>query len=189
MIAGDGEGKPKGFLQSKALITVDAEPGQASASFLGANAIKMQARAMPRNRERLVWLMHPDAEELLPYLSIQNGEAAKFLWNPEGGLGNFDTQRVLNKPVLFDDSCSALGAVGDINLIDPFQYILLTKGTARQDWSVHVEFLTDQNCFRMVYRCNGAPKTDSTLTIKNSKKVRSPFITLAARGGSGDAEG
>jgi hypothetical protein len=95
---------------------------------------------------------------------------------------------VLNKPVLFDDSCSALGAAGDVNLIDPFQYILLTKGTARQDWSVHVEFLTDQNCFRMVYRCNGAPKTDSTLTIKNSTKARSPFITLAARGGTG-AEG
>lgn len=189
VIAGDGEGKPRGFLNSKALITVDAEPGQAAGSFLGANAIKMQARAMPRNRERLVWLMHPDAEELLPYLSIQSGEAAKFLWNPEGGLGNFDTQRVLNKPVLFDDSCSALGAKGDINLIDPFQYILLTKGTARQDWSVHVEFLTDQNCFRMVYRCNGAPKTDSTLTIKNSTKKRSPFITLADRGGASDAEG
>ena len=167
---------------------MDTEPGQAAGSFLGANAVKMQARAMPRNRERLVWLMHPDVEELLPFLSIQNGEAAKFLWNPEGGLGNFDTQRVLNKPVLFDDSCSALGAAGDINLIDPFQYILLTKGTARQDWSVHVEFLTDQNCFRMVYRCNGAPKTDSTLTIKNSTKARSPFITLAARGGTG-AEG
>ena len=188
VIAGDGEGKPKGFLKSKALITVDTEPGQAAGSFLGANAVKMQARAMPRNRERLVWLMHPDVEELLPFLSIQNGEAAKFLWNPEGGLGNFDTQRVLNKPVLFDDSCSALGAAGDINLIDPFQYILLTKGTARQDWSVHVEFLTDQNCFRMVYRCNGAPKTDSTLTIKNSTKARRPFITLAARGGTG-AEG
>ena len=51
-----------------------------------------------------------------------------------------------------------------------------------------MEFLTDQNCFRMVYRCNGAPKTDSTLTIKNSQKKRSPFITLAARGGTG-AEG
>ncbi len=189
VIDGDGEGKPKGFLKSKALITVDAEPGQTAGTFLGANAIKMQARAMPRNRERLVWLMHPDAEELLPYLSIQSGEAAKFLWNPEGGLGNFDTQRVLNKPVLFDDSCSALGAKGDINLIDPFQYILLTKGTARQDWSVHVEFLTDQNCFRMVYRCNGAPKTDSTLTIKNSKKVRSPFITLADRGTVSEADG
>jgi len=99
--------------------------------------------------DRLVWLMHPDAEELLPYLSIHSGEAAKFLWNPEGGLGAFDTQRVLNKPVLFEDSCSALGKKGDVNLIDPFQYILLTKGTAKQDWSIHVEFLTDQMCFRL----------------------------------------
>ncbi len=181
VISGDGVGKPLGILNSKAIITVDKESGQAAGTFLGANAIKMQARAMPRNRDRLVWLMHPDAEELLPYLSIQSGEAAKFLWNPEGGLGNFDTQRVLNKPVLFEDSCSALGSKGDINLVDPMYYILLTKGTAKQDWSVHVEFLTDQNCFRMVYRCNGAPKIEKPLTIKNSAKTRSPFVTLAAR--------
>ena len=181
VISGDGVGKPLGILNSKAIITVDKESTQAAGTFLGANAIKMQARAMPRNRDRLVWLMHPDAEELLPYLSIQSGEAAKFLWNPEGGLGNFDTQRVLNKPVLFEDSCSALGSKGDINLVDPMYYILLTKGTAKQDWSVHVEFLTDQNCFRMVYRCNGAPKIEKPLTIKNSAKTRSSFVTLAAR--------
>ena len=181
VISGDGVGKPLGILNSKAIITVDKESTQAAGTFLGANAIKMQARAMPRNRDRLVWMMHPDAEELLPYLSIHSGEAAKFLWNPEGGLGNFDTQRVLNKPVLFEDSCSALGSKGDINLVDPMYYILLTKGTAKQDWSVHVEFLTDQNCFRMVYRCNGAPKIEKPLTIKNSAKTRSPFVTLAAR--------
>lgn len=181
VISGDGVGKPLGLLNSKAIIAVDKESGQAAGTFLGANAIKMQARAMPLNRDRLVWLMHPDAEELLPYLSIQSGEAAKFLWNPEGGLGNFDTQRVLNKPVLFEDRCSALGSKGDINLVDPMYYILLTKGTAKQDWSVHVEFLTDQNCFRMVYRCNGAPKIEKPLTIKNSTKTRSPFVTLAAR--------
>ncbi len=183
IISGDGEGKPKGLLMSKALITVDAEAGQGAGTFVGANAIKMQARAMPKGRERLVWLMHPDVEEQLPYLSIQSGEAAKFLWNPEGGLGNFDTQRVLNKPVIFEDSCSALGTKGDINLIDPYQYILLTKGTAKQDWSIHVEFLTDQSCFRMVFRCNGAPKVETPLTIKNSAKTRSPFIALADRGG------
>ena len=181
VICGDGVGKPLGLIHSKALVTVDKESGQAAGSFLGANAIKMQARAMPRNRERLVWLMHPDAEELLPTLSIQSGEAAKFLWNPEGGLGNFDTQRVLNKPVLFEDSCSALGNAGDILLVDPYMYILLTKGTVKQDWSIHVEFLTDQNCFRVVYRCNGAPKVSKPLTIKNSTKTRSPFVALAAR--------
>ena len=148
---------------------------------MGANAIKMQARAMPRGRERLVWLMHPDLEEQLPYLSIQSGEAAKFLWNPEGGLGNFDTQRVLNKPVLFEDSCASPGVRGDALLVDPYMYILLTKGTVKQDWSIHVEFLTDQNCFRVVYRCNGAPKVNKPLTIKNSSKTRSPYVALADR--------
>ena len=181
VISGDGVGKPLGLLNSGAMLTVNKEANQAAGTFLGANAIKMQARCMPRNRDRLVWLMHPDVEEQLPYLAIQSGEAAKFLWNPEGGLGNFDTQRVLNKPVLFEDSCSALGTKGDVMLVDPMQYILLTKGTAKQDWSIHVEFLTDQNCFRMVYRCNGAPKISKPLTIKNSTKTRSAFVTLAGR--------
>lgn len=181
VISGDGVGKPLGLLNSGAMIEVAKETGQAAGTFLGANAIKMQARAMPRNRERLVWMMHPDVEEQLPYLSIQTGEAAKFLWDPEGGLGNFDTQRVLHKAVLFEDCCSALGKKGDIMLVDPFQYILLTKGTVKQDWSVHVEFLTDQSCFRVVFRCNGRPKVNTPLTIKNSAKARSPFIALAAR--------
>ena len=181
VISGDGAGKPLGLLHSKALLAVDKESSQAAGTFTGANAIKMQARAMPRHRDRLAWLMHPDVEEQLPYLAIQSGEAAKFLWNPEGGLGNFDTQRVLNKPVLFEDSCSALGSKGDILLVDPYMYILLTKGTAKQDWSIHVEFLTDQNCFRMVFRCNGAPKVSKPLTIKNSTKTRSPFVALADR--------
>ena len=123
----------------------------------------------------------PLPEEQLPLLSIQSGDESKFLWNPEGGLGAFDTQRVLNKPVLFEDSCSALGSKGDILLVDPYQYILLTKGTAKQDWSIHVEFLTDQSCFRMVFRCNGAPKVSKPLTIKNSAKTRSPFVALADR--------
>lgn len=185
VINGDGNGKPTGILKSPALITVDAEASQAAGTFVGANAVKMQARSLIRNRERMVWLMHPDVEEQLPTLHLQQGDAAKFLWTPEGGLGNFDAQRVLGKSVLFEDSCPALGTKGDIMLVDPFQYILLTKGTAKQDWSIHVEFLTDQNCFRMVYRCNGAPKVKNPVTLKNSTKTRSPFIALANRSAAG----
>lgn len=181
VIAGDGVGKPLGIINSKALITVEKEQSQANGTFVGNNAVKMQARSMPKNRNRLVWLMHPDVEEQLPLLAIKSGDESKFLWNPEGGLGGFDTQRVLHKPVLFEDSCSALGTKGDILLVDPFQYILLTKGAAKQNWSIHVEFLTDQNCFRLVFRCNGAPKVNKPLKIKNSTKPRSPFVALADR--------
>lgn len=181
VISGDGVGKPLGLLHSKAAIEVEKTANQAAKTFTGDNVIKMMGRAMPRNRDKLVWLMHPDVEELLPYLAIQSGEAAKFLWNPEGGIGGFDTQRVLNKPVLFEDNCSALGEKGDIMLVDPTQYILLTKGTIKQDWSIHVEFLTDQSCFRIVFRCNGAPKVHNPIKIKNSDKPRSPFVLMGAR--------
>ena len=71
VISGDGVGKPLGLLNSGAMLTVNKEANQAAGTFLGANAIKMQARCMPRNRDRLVWLMHPDVEEQLPYLAIQ----------------------------------------------------------------------------------------------------------------------
>ncbi len=181
VIAGDGVGKPMGILNSSALISVAKGTGQAAKTLTGENIIKMLGRAMPKDRQNLVWLMHPDLEEQLPYLTITQGTESKFLWNPEGGLGGFDSQRVLNKPVLFDDNCSAVGKKGDIMLLDPKQYMLLKKGTAKQDWSMHVEFLTDQMCFRLVFRCNGMPKVSVPITIKNSTQTRSPFVTLADR--------
>lgn len=183
VIGGDGVGKPLGYLNSPALVTVAKETSQAAGTFVGNNAVKMMARAMPKNRGRLVWLMHPDMEEQLPALSItsSDGSTSKFLWDPEGGIRNFDTQRILGKPVIFDQNCATPGAVGDVTLVDPFQYILLSKGTIKQDWSMHVEFLTDQMCFRVVFRCNGTPKVNSPLTIKNSTKTRSPFVALADR--------
>lgn len=183
VIGGDGVGKPMGILNSSALVTVAKETSQAAGTFVGNNAVKMLARAMPKNRDRLVWLMHPDMEEQLPALSItsSDGSASKFLWDPEGGIRNFDAQRVLGKTVIFDQNCATPGVVGDVMLVDPFQYILLSKGTIKQDWSMHVEFLTDQMCFRVVFRCNGTPKVNSPLTIKNSTKTRSPFVALADR--------
>ena len=183
VIGGDGVGKPLGILNSSALVTVAKETSQAAGTFVGNNAVKMLARAMPKNRDRLVWLMHPDMEEQLPALSItsSDGSTSKSLWDPEGGIRNFDAQRVLGKTVIFDQNCATPGVVGDVMLVDPFQYILLSKGTIKQDWSMHVEFLTDQMCFRVVFRCNGTPKVNSPLTIKNSTKTRSPFVALADR--------
>ena len=181
VISGDGVGKPLGILNSPALITVDKAPSQAAGTLLGTNVIKMQSRTPFRNRSKMVWLAHPDLEELMPELTVGKGAAERLLWSPEGGLGGFDTQRVLNKPVIYEDSCSAVGDKGDLMLVDPMSYILLAKGTVRQDWSMHVQFLTDQHCFRVIYRCNGKPKVDSAVKIKNSKNTRSPFVTLAER--------
>lgn len=184
IIAGDGTGKMTGLMKSGALITVDAETGQAAKTLNAQNILKMWSRALGSGRKNMVWLMHPDLEDQLPQLMLGD----KLIWMPEGGISGAQYQTILGRPVLFNDNCQPIGTKGDVLLADLKQYMLLKKGTAKQDWSMHVEFLTDQMCFRMVLRCNGTPKVTAPVTLKNSKRTRSPYVTLAARGGSGSGD-
>ena len=178
IIHGDGDKKPLGIMNSDALVQVAKAADQAAGTITADNIFAMWQRSLFQNRSKMIWLAHPDTEMQLQKLTF-NDEA---IWMPEGGLSASPYQRVLGRPVIYDDNMAALGAKGDIALVDLSQYLLLKKGSAKQDWSMHVEFLTDQMCFRMVLRCNGAPKVNAPLKIKNSSLTRSPFITLAARG-------
>ena len=178
IIHGDGDKKPLGIMNSDALVQVAKAADQAAGTITSDNIFAMWQRSLFQNRSKMIWLAHPDTEMQLQKLTF-NEEA---IWMPEGGLSASPYQRVLGRPVIYDDNMAALGAKGDIALVDLSQYLLLKKGSAKQDWSMHVEFLTDQMCFRMVLRCNGAPKVNAPLKIKNSSLTRSPFITLAARG-------
>lgn len=177
IIGGSGSGQPLGILESDATVEVAKETSQAAATINTDNILKMWQRGYHRYRNNMVWLCHPDCEEQLQRLEM-NGDS---IWMPEGGLTVAPYQRVLGRPVIYTDQCSALGTAGDILLADLSKYILLTKGSARQDWSMHVEFLTDQQCFRMVLRCNGRPEVDAPVTLKNTTLTRSPFVTLADR--------
>lgn len=177
IISGDGSGKPTGILNSGALVAVDAEAGQAAGTVNARNILKMWSRALISGRRNMVWMMHPDLEDQLPQLMLGD----KLIWMPEGGISGGQYQTILGRPVLFNDNCRAMGTKGDVLLADLKQYMLLKKGTAKQDWSMHVEFLTDQMCFRMVLRCNGTPKVTAPITLKNSVHTRSPFVTLGAR--------
>lgn len=177
IISGDGAGKPTGILKSGALIETEAEASQPAETLTAKNILAMWSRALVSGRRNMVWLMHPDLEDQLPQLMLGD----KLIWMPEGGISGNQFQTILGRPVLFNDNCQAIGTKGDVLLADLKQYMLLRKGTAKQDWSMHVEFLTDQQCFRMVLRCNGTPKVTTPVTMKNSKRTRSPFVTLAAR--------
>lgn len=185
IICGSGEGKPKGIMSGGGLITVDAEDGQKAGTLNAQNILKMWSRALVSGRKDVVWLMHPDLEDQLPQLMLGD----KLIWMPEGGISGAQYQTILGRPVLFNDNCQAIGTKGDVLLADLKQYMLLKKGTAKQDWSMHVEFLTDQQCFRMVLRCNGTPKVTAPVKLKNSTRTRSPYVTLAARSGTGTSNG
>ena len=88
VIAGDGVGKPLGLHQLQApLSRWPRSQSQANCTFVGNNAVKMQARAMPRNRERLVWLMHPDVEEQLPLAGHPERRRVQVPLEPRGRPG------------------------------------------------------------------------------------------------------
>ena len=80
------------------------------------------------------------------------------MYVPPTGATGAPYATLYGKPIIETDHMAEVGKAGDIGLFDLKQYMLLRKGTVKQDMSIHVEFLTAQNCFRLQLRAGGAPK-------------------------------
>jgi HK97 family phage major capsid protein len=184
IVNGSGTGEPKGFLQSGALIEVNAESGQAADTVVFDNIIKMWSRMHAQYRGDAVWLINQDIEPQLMRLGfpVPGGATAVPVYLPPGGLNDSPYGRLLNRPVIATQSASALGDVGDISLVNLKQYLSLTKvGGLRQDVSMHLWFDYDITAFRFVLRVGGKPWWETPITPRNSQLTRSPYIALEAR--------
>lgn len=181
IVSGDGVARLKGLLNSGALVTVNKENGQAADTFVYQNVVHMWGRLLARSRRNAVWMMHPDVEEILPLMTFPVGTGGVPVYLPPSGVADSPFARLYGRPIIPSDHCSALGDLGDVFLWDPTQYFLITKGGVQSAASIHVAFLTAENCFRFIFRANGLPKKNSALTIKNSSNPRSPYVTLQAR--------
>lgn len=177
IISGTGVGKPLGFLKGGSAVSVAKESGQVADTIMWENISKMYNRIL--DKSKAAWVMHPDCSEQLDFLAFPVGVGGVPVYLPATQIGTVDVMR--GKPIYATDNCSALGDVGDINFVDLSQYMLAYKGGIDAATSMHVQFLTAQNCFRFIFRANGMPKKASALTIKNSSKARSSFVTLAER--------
>lgn len=178
IISGDGVGKPLGILNSGSLVSVAKEQGQAADTVVWENLSKQYHRALG-DKSRYVWLAHPDAHEQFDFLSFPVGTGGVPVYLPATQQGTIDSLR--GRPIVESDHCSALGDVGDVIFADLSQYMLAYKGGVDAATSIHVQFLTAENCFRFIFRANGLPKRNKKLTIKNSANQRGPFVTIAAR--------
>jgi HK97 family phage major capsid protein len=179
IIGGTGVGQFLGLTRSTALISVAKESGQAAATISWDNISKMYHRALMKSNPGYAWLAHPDAAEQFDFLNFPVGTGGVPVFLPATMLGSVETMR--GKPILESDMCSALGTVGDIIYTDLSQYMMAYKGGVDKQTSIHVQFLTAENCFRFIFRANGMPKRSKTLKIKNSSKERSNIIALATR--------
>lgn len=177
IIAGNGVGKPLGFQAGGNFVSVAKETGQAASTILWENIAKMYNRAL--NKTKSIWLMHPDCQEQLDFMAFPVGVGGVPVYLQASSIGSVPALK--GRPIIESDHCAALGTVGDINFVDLSEYLMIYKGGIDMATSMHVQFLTAQNCFRFIFRANGMPKKRSALTIKNSSNTRSSFVSLATR--------
>lgn len=181
IIRGTAAGRPRGILNSSALVTVSKETGQAAATILFENVIKMWSRLWARSRANAIWAINQDIEPQLYSMSLAIGTGGVPVYLPQGGLNSSPFATLMGRPVVPIEQASTLGTVGDIMLLDMGQYLTIDKGGVKEASSMHVAFLTDQMAFRWTYRVDGEPGWRTTLTPANGSNTQSPFIALASR--------
>ena len=182
ILNGTGAGQPLGVLNSGALITVNAESGQAADTVRFENIVNMYSRLYSACRQNAVWLINQDVEPQLLTMQFPGTGTAVPAYLPPGGLSAQPYGTLLGRPVIATEAAQTLGDAGDITLVDLRQYMTATKtGGIRQDVSIHLWFDYDVTAFRFVMRVAGQPWWSNAISPKNGSNTRSCFLTLAAR--------
>ena len=181
IINGLGTGQPLGILNSNATVSVAKETGQAAATLVAENVIKMWSRLWGRSQRNAVWLINQDVQPQLYQLSLPVGTGGQLVFTPPGGLSASPYGTLFGRPVIVHESCATLGTVGDILLVDPMEYQMIEKGGIESASSIHVRFTQGEQVFRFTWRIDGQPAWDTALTPANGSNTQSPFISLATR--------
>jgi HK97 family phage major capsid protein len=185
IINGTGSGQPLGILNAGATLQIAKDSGDSGATVDAQDLINMYSRMWPRSRASAAWLINIDVEPKLYNLTLGSGSGVILsdlsrIYVPPGNNNNAYGM-ILGKPVIPVEYCATLGTPGDIILADLSQYLLIDKGAPKQDYSIHVQFLTDEGVYRFVYRVDGQPSWKKPLTPFQGSNTLSPFITLATR--------
>lgn len=178
--SGDGVGKPMGYLNSGALITVAKESGQAAKTLAAENVAKMYTRMLPSSISKSHWEITP---ELLPELMKLKDDAGNLLWTPlNSGYKEAPNGLLLGRPVVFNEHPEAAGSKGDIQLVDPSGYYLaLRTAAAKYAESMHVYFDQGLKSFRWRLRLDGKTILTAPVSPAKGALTKSHFVTLAAR--------
>lgn len=180
IIRGTGVGQPLGIINSGCLISVTKEDGQLADTIQSENIVKMFARMWSRGMGNAVWLI---SQSILPQLMFMTmpGIPQMPLWLPPSGLAAAPYGTLMGRPMFAIENCGPLGDKGDIIFADLSQYAMIEKGGPEIASSIHVKFINDETCFRIVYRTDGQPIWNAALTPKDNSSSVGPFITLDER--------
>lgn len=180
---GNGAGQPLGILNSGALITQAKDTSQASNSITSGNLLKMKSRLPNGSKRNAIWIYSLDVEPEIQGIKIGASDAPAFI-----AAGSFSNDsgldRILGRPAYVSEHLSAsLGTTKDIVLVDPSQYGVAYKGTftPQVESSAHLYFDSNKTAFRLVFRIDGQPLWETSITPAQGSITKSPIVVLATR--------
>ena len=182
IINGTGAGRPLGILNNAATIQQGKETGQTATTVVYENVVKMWSRLLPDAQQNAIWLINQDVSPQLALMGLAVGTGGSAVYMPPGGASAQPYATLFGRPVMPCEQCATLGTAGDIILGD-FQngYIWCDKGSVKQDVSIHVRFVNDESVFRFVYRADGQPTMNKSITPYKGTNNLSHFVKLAVR--------
>jgi len=183
IIQGNGVGKPLGFMNSGALVTVSAESSQPADTVHHRNIVKMWSRMYAPCRRNAIWLINQDVEPSLDLMSFKDATDSPVpIYLPAGTIAGQGFSTLKGRPVIPVQGMETVGDLGDIALVDLTKYRTITKaGGTRVDTSIHLKFDTDETVFRFIFRLAGAPWWSAPIDPRDGTNTLSPFVALASR--------
>jgi len=176
---GNGAGKPTGFMNSPALITVAKDAGQATGTITVNNLANILAH-MLRVGGRPLWIANQDIIPQLIQLTIGNYP----VWIPiSAGMQESPWDGfILGYPVKFTEHAQTLSTSGDITLVNMSGYYAATKqGGIDFAESMHLYFDQGLTAFRWTFRMAGMPYLSKPMQPAKGATTKSHFIALASR--------
>ncbi|MDI2110469.1 MULTISPECIES: phage major capsid protein [Bradyrhizobium] len=180
VMTGDGKGKPLGFMNAPALVTVAKEGGQAADTITVPNVLKMYSRLL-RMGGRPMWLGNSDILPQIGQLTIGNVPAWLPLNQPLAGAP--DGGVFLGRPLIFNEHSATLGDLGDLTCVDLSGYALATKSGGGIDFAASIHLFFDYNlaAFRWIFRMGGQPYLSAPVQPAKGVNTKSHFVALEAR--------
>lgn len=166
-------------MNAAALISVAKEGGQAAATVVVENVLKMYTRMLTGSIKRAVWFANSDIVPELMTMVISNQP----VWAmPGSGMANAPGGFLLGRPVHWSEHTETLGTKGDLMFVDPKGYYLILKaGGIKFATSIHLFFDYNIQAFRFVFRAGGQPFLSKAVSPAKGATTRSHFVSLDTR--------
>ncbi len=170
ILTGDGVAKPLGVIHSPARVDYSRAAANAI-SF--ADIVGMYARLHASFMRGAVWVAHPST---IPQLCTIVDAGSHNLWVQSAAANVPPT--MLGMPVLFTDKVPALGARGDLSLINFGAYAVGMRNGTTLEHSNSVHWANDCIAFRVIMRWDGSSLLDTPITPRTGGSTLSPFVIL-----------